>query len=87
MGYLVSFLLFFISIMAILGMQMFTRNLWQRCRTTPEPYFDIFLNQTVWPIDPLQSRLCGGIYECNPGTYCGKLLDYNLPLEQDNVET
>lgn len=51
MGYLVSFLLFFIFIMAILGMQLFIRDLWFRCRTTPAPYFDTFLNLTVWPID------------------------------------
>lgn len=76
MGYLVSFLLFFIFIMAILGMQLFIRKLWQRCRTTPAPYFDSFLNQTVWPIDETQTRLCGGIYECAAGTYCGALLEH-----------
>jgi uncharacterized membrane protein len=40
MGYLVSFLLFFITIFAILGMQMFTRVLYNRCRFTDAPVFN-----------------------------------------------
>jgi hypothetical protein len=49
MGYLVCFQLFFITIFAILGMQIFARNLYKRCRLTDKP----ILNNTLWPIDPL----------------------------------
>jgi len=81
MGYLVSFLMFFILIMGILGMQMFTRDLYYRCRMTELPTDDY----TQWAIDPNQARLCGGIYECNPGTFCGSLIKYQIPLETDDV--
>jgi hypothetical protein len=40
MGYLVTFMIFFISIFAILGMQLFTRDLYSRCRFTDAPYLD-----------------------------------------------
>ena len=46
MGYLVSFLIFFITIFAILGMQLFQRDLYFRCRTT-----DLPLSNLSWPID------------------------------------
>jgi hypothetical protein len=51
MGYLVSFLLFFITVFAILGMQLFARDLYARCRFTDEPIKDV--NGTwSWPADP-----------------------------------
>lgn len=81
MGYLVAFLVFFIGIFSILGMQMFSRHLYYRCRLTDAP----ILNNTQWPIDPRQERLCGGTYQCNPGTYCHSLLEYQIPLEVDDV--
>jgi len=50
MGYLVTFVLFFITIFAILGVQLFTRVLYRRCRLTDEPIY--YGNGTVsWPID------------------------------------
>lgn len=81
MGYLVSFLIFFLCILAILGMQMFTRDLYRRCRLTEFP----INNFTEWPFDPTQERVCGGFYKCNPGTYCGGLVEYQIPLEKDRV--
>lgn len=51
MGYLVSFLLFFITVFAILGMQLFARDLYARCRLTDAPIQDV--NGTwSWPVDP-----------------------------------
>lgn len=49
MGYLVSMIMFFIYVTAILGMQFFSKSLYKRCRKTEEP----FLNGTdwVWQID------------------------------------
>ena len=49
MGYVASLLLFFLCIAAILGLQLFTRDLYFRCRLTDEPilasdknYFSLF---------------------------------------------
>lgn len=84
MGYLVSFVVFFISIFAILGMQLFSRDLYNRCRFTDAPYLNE-LNQTVWPIDFSQNRLCGGLYYCNEGTYCHNPYEYNLNIDIDDV--
>lgn len=51
MGYLVGFLIFFITVFALLGMQLFARDLYQRCRLTDYPVK--LLNGTwSWPIDP-----------------------------------
>lgn len=47
MGFLVSFVVYFIAIFAILGMQLFARDLYYRCRTTEFP----IENNTLWPID------------------------------------
>ena len=51
MGYLVSFLLFFITVFAILGMQLFARDLYARCRLTDVPIQDLN-GKWSWPIDP-----------------------------------
>jgi hypothetical protein len=47
MGYLVSFVIFFIGVFAILGIQMFARDLYYRCRLTDFPTN----NFTEWEID------------------------------------
>lgn len=57
-GYLVLFQLFFITVFAILGMQLFQRDLYYRCRLTDEP----INNFTSWPYDLDQQRPCGGLY-------------------------
>lgn len=56
MGYLLGFLVFVIFVFSILGIQIFARDLYQRCRLTPEPIGN------EWPIDFSQTRLCGGMY-------------------------
>jgi voltage-dependent calcium channel L type alpha-1D len=86
MGYLVSFLLFFITVFAILGMQIFARDLYSRCRLTNEPIVVNNGTSWEWPIDPTQERPCGGFYECSTGTYCHSLLEKNLPLSLDKVQ-
>ena len=45
MGYLVGFLLFVIVVFAILGIQLFARDSYYRCRLTDEPIGDL------WEID------------------------------------
>jgi Ion transport protein len=49
MGYLVGFLLFAIFVFAILGVQLFARDLYWRCRLTDAPIGNI------WPIDESQT--------------------------------
>jgi hypothetical protein len=61
MGYLVGFLLFFITVFAILGMQIFARDLYFRCRLTDKP-IKLLNGNWSWPIDETQSRPCGGYY-------------------------
>jgi hypothetical protein len=53
MGYVASLLLFFISVSAILGLQLFSRDLWRRCRLTDEP-IKLENGKWSWPIDPEQ---------------------------------
>lgn len=43
------------------------------------------MHANYWPIDYSQTNACGGSYKCNPGTYCGSPIQYNIPLEKDNV--
>jgi voltage-dependent calcium channel L type alpha-1D len=81
MGYLVSFLLFFIFVFAILGVQLFKRDLYLRCRLTDSP-----VNGT-WPYDESQKAICGGNYHCRTGTFCHELFEAGIPLSQDHVET
>jgi hypothetical protein len=76
-GYLTTFLLFFIYVFSILGMHLFDKNLYKRCRLTPEPV------NGQWPIDFIQDRLCGGIYTCNENTYCHALYEAGINLDQD----
>ena len=85
MGYVASLLFFFISVSAILGLQLFSRDLWNRCRLTDEP-IKLEDGKWSWPIDPEQQRSCGGMYQCNAGTYCHGLLEKKIPLEQDHLE-
>lgn len=47
MGTLVTFLLFVIGVFALLGMQLFSRDLYNRCRLTDAPT----MNNTIWEID------------------------------------
>ena len=47
MGFLVSFLLFVIGVFALLGIQLFSRDLYNRCRLTDTPT----MNNTIWEID------------------------------------
>jgi Ion transport protein len=56
MGYLIGFLGFVILVFSILGIQLFARDLYQRCRFTDVPDGD------SWPIDDSQQRICGGMY-------------------------
>ncbi|CDW88224.1 voltage-gated ion channel superfamily [Stylonychia lemnae] len=76
----VLFLLFIFMIFSILGIQTFQGDQYFRCRLTPKP-----VSNTHWPIDFTQNRLCGGLYECNLGTYCGSLGQYGISVDYDNV--
>mmetsp|Transcript_52829 Transcript_52829/g.115395 ORF Transcript_52829/g.115395 Transcript_52829/m.115395 type:complete len:2203 (-) Transcript_52829:222-6830(-) len=86
---------FFFTTLAILGNNLFSTAAWQQCRLTEQP---IMVNGTfAWPVDPAQTRLCGGRYECQPQanglpTYCGSpvsktdgvLYDYDVWSEVDD---
>jgi len=62
-------------VFAIAGNNLFSVVYWQRCRLTAGPVVDVNGSAT-WPIDPLQTRFCGGRYQCAPTadghpTFCG----------------
>ena len=51
MGYVASLLLFFLCVAAILGLQLFARDLYSRCRLTDEPILAADNVTWSWPID------------------------------------
>jgi hypothetical protein len=81
-------MLFVFGIFAILGNQLFKEDLYRRCRLTPKP-IPAIPNKTssYWPIDYSQNRLCGGLYDCKKGTYCGSPNEYGLSLDSDNLSS
>ena len=80
----IVFLLFVFLLFGILGLQQFEGVLYYRCRTTPVP-----LENGTWPIWDGVQRVCSpdglGNYECPSNYTCGALIEYDLPLENDNV--
>ncbi|CAD8064649.1 unnamed protein product [Paramecium sonneborni] len=57
---------------SIIGLHLFIGLTERRCRITEYPV------DNVWIADPNIQKLCG-IWECPENTYCGSLLEYNLP--------
>ncbi len=86
MGYVASLLFFFLCVAAILGLQLFSRDLYFRCRLTDEPILASDNTTWSWPIDPAQKRNCGGLYTCNSGTYCHALFEKKIPLSVDKID-
>lgn len=90
------FLLFFFVLLAIFGLQLFSEDIYNACRLTPEP---IKVNgELVWPRAPSDSLatnagICSkqtswfsiGGYTCPEEQTCGSYLDYGLPLEKDGT--
>ncbi|CAD8145327.1 unnamed protein product [Paramecium pentaurelia] len=60
---------------SIIGLHLFIGLTERRCRLTQYPIDDI------WIADPNIQKLCG-IWECPENTYCGSLLDYDLPRNE-----
>lgn len=82
------FLIFNIILFGIIGIQVFKGRFYYRCRLTPYPVLSNLTHQYSWPIDPEQERLCGGVYTCNPGTYCGSIYDNttdSMTLADDDI--
>ena len=52
MGYVASILLFFLIVFAILGLQLFAKDVYFRCRLTDEPILASDNTTWSWPIDP-----------------------------------
>lgn len=86
MGYVASLLFFFLCVAAILGLQLFAKDLYFRCRLTEEPILAPDNKTWSWPIDPAQQRNCGGLYTCNIGTYCHALFEKDIPLSVDQID-
>lgn len=53
MGFLVVFVIYFLTIFSILGIQLFARDYYYRCRMTDYPITNID-GLTTWPIDDAQ---------------------------------
>ena len=67
---------------AVVGLHLFRGLTETRCRLTPEP------EDGVWEAYDGWKELCG-IRECPIGTFCGNLIDHNLPknsTENDEEE-
>ncbi|CAD8076090.1 unnamed protein product [Paramecium sonneborni] len=60
---------------SIIGLHLFIGLTERRCRITQQP-----VNNT-WIADPNIQKLCG-IWECPENTFCGSLLDQNLPRNE-----
>ena len=63
-------MLYLFGIFAILGLNVYSGVLSQRCRTTSAPI------DGVWPVDNSTLRVCGGSFQCPTGEYCGSDYEY-----------
>jgi hypothetical protein len=59
--------------------------MYNRCRLTKIP-----VNETHWPISEDHKFVCskkgsGGLRHCPDNMVCGNPLDFNIPLEYDQV--
>ena len=89
------FLSLFFIILAIIGLQLFSDDIFNACRLTPQP---VEVNgRLVWERAPTEGLSPGGIcskqtsfyslggFNCPPPYTCGSYLDFGLPLEEDGV--
>jgi voltage-gated sodium channel type XI alpha len=89
------FLSMFFLLLAIIGLQLFSDDIYNACRLTPEPVeVD---GKLVWERAPTEGLSPGGIcsmdfsfyafggYHCPEQYTCGTFIDYRMPLEEDGV--
>jgi hypothetical protein len=79
-----AFFVFFYLLASLVGMHQYGEVFFNRCRTTPEP--DEF---GQWPLVETDGRICSltgkGKHQCETGTYCGNLYDYDIPISLDDT--
>lgn len=88
------FLCVFFVFLSLIGLQLFSEDIYNACRVTPFPIVQD--GKVVWPRAPTEGLSPGGIcvksklrlggYHCPPEYTCGNYLDYGLPLEEDYVQ-
>lgn len=86
----------FFAFLAIIGLQLFSDDIYNACRLTPEPV--MIGGKRVWQRAPTEDLSPGGIcykgkhrftfggFTCPPQYTCGSYLDYGMPLEDDGVQ-
>ena len=79
---MIVFLIFLFLLFGILGLQLFGKKQYNRCRTTPEPV------NGVWELDDT-GEVCRtgsyGYFQCPAGTYCGNPEPHGISLRTDGV--
>ena len=89
------FLLCFFSLMAIIGLQLFSDDIGNACRTTPEPV--MIDGKRVWERADTSDLSPGGIcskaagsliggFKCPSEYTCGSYLDFGMSLEDDGLQ-
>lgn len=88
------FLCVFFVFLSLIGLQLFSEDIYNACRLTPFPV--VIDGKVAWPRAPTEGLSPGGIcvksklrmggYQCPPEYTCGNYLDYGLPLEEDYVQ-
>lgn len=86
------FLSFFLSIFAVLGVNLFRGNQYRACRSTPDVIYPEDGSAPYWPMIEDVNQLCHNDEQCreftqNEETWCGSIWEKAglSPLEYDNV--
>lgn len=82
LGNTLIFMMFFLLVFGIIGIQTFHGALYQRCRLTEAPV------DGKWSIDQSQDFICTKTPEqvtsCRDGTFCGQPIEFGLPPDIDD---
>ena len=77
------FLIFIFMLFGILGLQLYSGQSYNKCRTTPKP-----INSTYWPYSEEINRPCSKIkggFTCPKGLYCGNPSEYGIDLKYEEI--
>lgn len=81
-----AFVVLVYILLAIFGLSFYGVSFYNRCRFNPEPETPF-----SWEIDTSITRPCTlsgfGSFHCPEGRYCGNLYDYNIPIENDHIDS
>lgn len=72
--------MFFILTFSLFGLQMWSGIIHYRCRQTPHPV------DGDWLMVEGETRVCGALYQCPAGTYCGSLYETKLMINGTLME-